>query len=325
MLGRSPVLVLALFFLSGVAPVSAQDFPKRVVRLVVPYPAGGGVDNLARPIAERLSQLWKQPVIIENKPGASTMIAGKSVATAAADGYALLFTTDSSITSNPFLFKSMSFDPIKELAPVTQLVDLHQFVLINPKVKAKSMGELVDLAKREPDALTYGSYGVGSQPHLLFEMLRKQTGAPIRQIPYRGIAPAVTAAIAGEVQLTLGSLSVSAGHLETGRLRALAISRPNRLTSRPEIPTLEEAGYPGIDPRSWYGLFAPAGTPRPIIEKIRNDMAAIMQEGDFKARHIDALGYTGIGSTPAEFAEFIRKDLAYKENLIKVTGVSAEQ
>jgi tripartite-type tricarboxylate transporter receptor subunit TctC len=324
MLGRSPVLVLALF-LSGIAPVSAQDFPKRVVRLVVPYPAGGGVDNLARPMAERLSQLWKQPVIIENKPGASTMIAGKSVATAAADGHTLLFTTDSSITSNPFLFKSMSFDPIKELAPVMQLVDLHQFVLINPRVKAKSMSELVELAKREPDTLTYGSYGVGSQPHLLFEMLRKQTGAPIRQIPYRGIAPAVTAAIAGEVQLTLGSLSVSAGHLDTARLMALAISRPRRLSSRPEIPTLEEAGYSGIDPRSWYGLFAPAGTPPPIIEKIRNDIAAIMQEADFKARHIDALGYTGIGSTPTEFGEFIRRDMAYKENLIRVTGITAEQ
>jgi len=308
-----------------VLEVVAEEFPSRVVRLVVPYPAGGGVDNLARPLADRLSQVWNQPVIIENKPGASTMIGGKNVAGAPPDGYALLFTTDSTITSNPFLFTRAGFDPVKELAPITQLVDLHQFVLANPTVKVRSMNELVELAKREPDALNYGSYGIGSQPHLLFEMLRKQTGAQIRQISYRGIAPAVTAVLAGEIQLTLGSLSVSAGYLDTGKLVPLAISRARRLSARPEIPTLAEAGYPDIDPRSWYGLFAPAGTPRAIIEKIQRDVTAVLLEPAFKARHVDALGYTGVGSTPAAFSEFIRQDLGYKENLIKVTGITAEQ
>jgi tripartite-type tricarboxylate transporter receptor subunit TctC len=303
----------------------AEEFPTKTVRLVVPYPAGGGVDNLARPLAERLSQTWKQPVIIENKPGASTMIGAKSVAGASADGYTLLFTTDSTITSNPFLFKNLSFDPIKELMPVTQLVDLHQFVLANPTVAARSMQALVELAKREPDKLNYGSYGIGSQPHLLFEMLRKETGAQIRQISYRGIAPAVTAVLAGDVQLTLGSLSVSAGHIDSGKLVPLAISRKSRLSMRPDVPTLIEAGYPGIDPRSWYGLFAPAGTPPALVEKVQKDVAQILRDPEFKPRHIDSLGYTGGGSTPAEFAAFIRQDLAYKEHLIKVTGITAEQ
>jgi tripartite-type tricarboxylate transporter receptor subunit TctC len=325
-MSRIVAVVAALHVLPACVPeAAAEEFPARMVRLVVPYPAGGGVDNLARPLADRLSQLWSQPVIIENKPGASTMIGGKSVAGAPPDGYALLFTTDSTITSNPFLFTRAGFDPVQELAPITQLVDLHQFVLANPAVKVRSMNELVELAKREPDALNYGSYGIGSQPHLLFEMLRKQTGAQIRQISYRGIAPAVTAVLAGEIQLTLGSLSVSAGYIDVGKLVPLAISRARRLTARPEIPTLAEAGYPDIDPRSWYGLFAPAGTLPAIIDKVQRDVAAVLQEPAFKARHVDALGYTGIGSTPAEFSEFIRRDLGYKENLIKVTGITAEQ
>jgi tripartite-type tricarboxylate transporter receptor subunit TctC len=152
--------------------IFAQDYPTRVIKLIVPYPAGGGVDNLARPMADRLSQLFGQPVIVENKAGASTMIGGESVARAAPDGYTLLFTTDSSITSNPFLFKKMPFDPLKELSPVTQLVDLHQMVLLNPSVEAHTLNELVALAKAKPNALNYGSYGPGSQPNLLFEMLR---------------------------------------------------------------------------------------------------------------------------------------------------------
>lgn len=304
---------------------AAEEFPTKLVRLILPYPAGGGVDNLARPLVERLSQTWKQTVIIENKPGASTIVGSKSAAGSPADGYTILFTTDSTITSNPFLFKNVGFDPIKELMPVTQLVDLHQFVLANPAVPARSMKELVELAKREPDKLNYGSYGVGSQPHLLFEMLRKETGAQIRQISYRGIAPAVTATLAGDVQFTLGSLSVSAGHIDSGKLVPLAISRKERLPGRPAVPTLIEAGYPNIDPRSWYGLFAPAGTPAAIVEKVQKDVAAILRDPEFKARHIDALGYTGIGSSPAEFAAFIRQDLSYKEHLIRVTGITAEQ
>src|SRR5471030_2189638 len=192
-------LVLAL---AGVVPAgtaSGQEFPNqfpsRLIKLIVPYPPGGGVDGLARPIAERLGRLWGQSVIIENKPGAATMIGGAEVARSPADGHTLLFTSDSSITSNPHLFKKMLYDPVNELAPVTQAIELHQFVLVHPSVVANTMKELVAEAKQKPGALNYGSYGNGSQPHLLFEMLRKQTGAQIQQIAYRGIAPAITATL----------------------------------------------------------------------------------------------------------------------------------
>jgi tripartite-type tricarboxylate transporter receptor subunit TctC len=208
-----PVVSALVAVLPNIA--AAQEFPSRVVKLVVPYAAGGGVDGLARPLAERLGRVWGQTVIVENKPGASTMIGGAEVARSSPDGHTLLFTSDSSITSNPHLFKKMSYDPIKELAPVTQLIDLHQFVLLNPSVSPNTMKELVSLAKEKPNEMNYGSFGNGSQPHLLFEMLRKETGARIQQVSYRGIAPAITAALAGEVQMTLGSVSVAAGHIES--------------------------------------------------------------------------------------------------------------
>jgi tripartite-type tricarboxylate transporter receptor subunit TctC len=321
---RLTLPALAACIVALATGAAAQDFPNRIVKLVVPYPAGGGVDNLARPLAEQLGKRWGQSVIIENKPGASTMIGGESVARAPADGYTLLFTSDSSITSNPFLFKKMTYDPAKELTPVTQLVDLHQMVLAHPSVPANTLKELVALAKEKPNTLNYGSYGIGSQPHLLFEMLRKETGAQIQQVSYRGIAPAVTAVLANEVQFTLGSLSVSAQHIEAGKMKPLAVSRPARLPSQPNVPTLKEAGFPDIDPRSWYGIFAPAGTPADVVTKISKDVAAVLADPAFKERYVDSLGYTGVGSTPQAFSAFIAVDMAYKKNLIAVTGITAE-
>jgi tripartite-type tricarboxylate transporter receptor subunit TctC len=310
--------------LTGADAGRAQDFPTRLVRIVVPYPAGGGVDGLARPIADRLSRLWGQSVIIENKPGAATMIGGADVARAAADGHTLLFTSDSSITSNPHLFKKMTYDPIKELVPVTQLINLNQFVLVHPSVSANTMKELVVLAKQKPGALDYGSYGKGSQPHLLFEMLHKETGAKIQQISYRGIAPAITATLAGEVQMTLGSVAVAAGHIASKRLKALAIGREQRLPSHPEIPTLREAGFADIEPLSWFGLFAPAGAPPAVIEKIQKAVADTLQDPEFKSRFIDQAGHTGVGSTSAEFAKFIQQDFAAKGRMIEAAGIEPE-
>ena len=320
-------MIAISLLIAGVLPgdrAGAQEFPTRIVKLVVPYPPGGGVDGLARPFAERLSRIWGQTVIVENKPGASTMIGGADVARAPADGHTLFFTTDSSITSNPHLFKKMMYDPIKELVGVTQLIDLHQLVLVHPSVSANSMQELVMLAREQPDKLNYGSYGVGSQPHLLFEMLQKETGIKIQQVSYRGIAPAITAVIAGDVQMTLGGVSVAAGHIAGGRLKPLALSRATREKTLPNTPTLREAGFPNIDPRSWFGLFAPAGTPPAMVAKISRDVAVLLNEPEFKARFIDGPGFTGVGSTPAEFAKFIEEDFAYKRNLIAVTGITAE-
>lgn len=305
---------------SLIAPASAQDFPNRLVRIVVPYPAGGGVDGMARALGEGLSQIWKQPVIIENKPGASTMIGGEFVARAPADGYTLLLTSDSSITSNPFLFPNAKFDPVKDFAPITQLIELNQLVVLHPSVQANSLKELVALSKEKKGALNYGSYGVGSQPHLLFEMLRAQAGAELMQIPYRGIAPAITATIAGDVQMTLGGWSVTAGHIQSGKLKAIAISKKERQKELPDVPTLKEAGFPDIDPQSWFGLFATAGTPKAVIEKIQKDVAQVFTQPEFQKR-LQTLAFEPVASTPDAFAKFIAEDLAYKKKLIETTGI----
>lgn len=317
------IAISALLF-AATATASAQDFPSGPVRLVVPYPAGGGVDGMARPIADRLTKLWGKPVVVDNRAGGSTIIGSDAVAKAAPDGLTLLFTSDSSITSNPHLFTSMPFDPVKDLVPVTQLIDLHQMVVVHPSVSANTMQELVALAKAKPNELNYGSYGAGSQPNLLFESLRVQTGAQIAHIPYKGIAPAIAATLAGEVQMTLGGAATTAGHTASGRMKALAIGRAQRLPQHPNVPTLREAGFPDVDPRSWFGIFAPRGTPKAIVEKIRNDVVRVITDPDFDAREITGKGYTAVGSTPDEFAAFVRTDLEYKGKMIKSAGIKAE-
>lgn len=326
MLTRSMLPVITAFGLTllAISGAQAQEFPSSTVKIIVPYAPGGGIDNLARPIADRLSRAWGQSVIIENKPGAASMIGGAEVARARPDGHTLLFTSDASITSVPHLFKEMLFDPIKELAPVTQVIDLHHFVLVHPSVAANSMKELVEAAMAKPNAMNYASFGPGTQPHLMFEMLHKISGAEIQQIIYKGTAPAVTATMAGEVQMTLGSVSVAAGHIEAKTLKAIAINRPTRLPAHPQVPTLAEAGYPTIGPKSWFGIFAPAATPPAVVAKIQNAIATIINEPDFKAKYIDSAGHTGVGSTPAEFATLIAEDLAAKREMIAAAGIAAQ-
>jgi tripartite-type tricarboxylate transporter receptor subunit TctC len=317
---RTLVVAAAAF----ASPAFAQDFPNRAVKIVVPYPAGGGVDGMARAIADRLTKAWGQPVVIENKGGAATMIGGEAVARSAPDGYTMLLTSDSSITSNPFLFKTMSYDPAKELAPVTQLIDLHQMVVVHPTVPVSSLKELVAYGKANPAALNYGSYGNGSQPHLLFETLKAQTGVPILQVPFRGIAPAITATLANDVQMTLGGAATTGAYTNAGKLKALAIGRPQRLKSFPDVPTLAESGFPDADPRSWFGVFVPAGTPKDIVKKLSSDIAIILKEPEFRERYVDSNGYTGIGSTPEEFATFLANDLTYKRSMIERAGIKPE-
>lgn len=302
----------------------AQTYPTKPVRIVVPYPPGGGVDGMARPLAERLSAKWGQPVIVDNKAGAATIIGAEFVAKATPDGYTLLLTSESTITSNPYIYPKLSYDPIKELAPVTQLIGLPQMVVAHPSVPAGSLKALVELARANPGQLNYGSYGSGSQPHLLFEGLKAQTGVAITQVPYKGIAPAVSATLAGEVQLTMAGASVSRGHIQAGKLKPLAIARSERLALMPEVPTLREAGFAEIDPRSWFGLFVTGGTPREIIAKIHQDVIAVFADPEFRDRHMLQRGFDPVLSTPEEFAVFIQEDLQQKARLIKLSGAKAE-
>lgn len=320
-----PFHVIALLSaLVAVPSALAQAWPSKPVKIVVPYPPGGGVDGLARPIAERLTQRWGQPVVVENKAGAATIIGAESVAKAPADGYTLLLTSESTITSNPHIYLKLPYDAVRELAPVTQLIGLPQMVVAHPSLPASSLRELVELAKAKPNTVNYGSYGSGSQPHLLFESLKAQTGAALTHVPYKGIAAAVTAVVAGEVQLTMAAASLARAQIQAGKMKAIAIARASRQSIMPDVPTLREAGFPDIDPQSWFGLFATGGTPREIVQKIQTDVAALFADAEFRERHMLQRGFDPVLSTPEDFAKFIQADMQVKARLIKVSGAKAE-
>jgi len=305
--------------------VGAQPFPTQNVRIVVPYAPGGGIDSMARVLAERLQQKWGKPVIVENKPGASTIIGTVTVTKAQPDGHTLLLTSEATVTSNPFLFDKLPYDSIRDLVPISELVSLPQMVVANPSVPASSLKELVALAQAKPDLLSYASYGSGSLPHLLFEGINVRSGVTMRQIPYKGIAPAVTAVLGGEVQLTLAGVPAAEGHLRAGKLKALAIARRERLPAMPQVPTLSESGFGDIDPHeSWFGLFVTGGTPPQIVQKIARDVAAVAEDPTFIERYVTSRGFDPVFSKPESFAEFIQADRSRKEKLIRLTGAKAE-
>jgi tripartite-type tricarboxylate transporter receptor subunit TctC len=317
-------LAVAVTFSALMGSAVAQTYPSGTVRLVVPYPPGGGVDGLARPLAERLSALWGKPVIVENRAGAATIIGSDFVAKSKPDGLTLLFTTDSSITSNPHLFASLPFDPMKDLVPVTQLIDLYQMIVVNPAVKANTMKEFVALAKTSSKPMAYGSFGAGSQPNLLFEALKQQSGIDLTHVPYKGIAPSIQATVANEVQATLGSPAVAGPQMKGGKMKALAIAAQKRSPLHPEVPTLSEAGFTEISLRSWFGILAPKGTPSDIIEKISKDVTQVMSNPEFDSVQVTGRGFSLVASTPAEFAAMIADDYKQKGQIIKAAGIKVD-
>ncbi|MCK9513442.1 MAG: tripartite tricarboxylate transporter substrate binding protein [Pigmentiphaga sp.] len=303
--------------------VAANDYPSDTVRLVVPFPPGGSLDTMGRPLADHLRKRWNKPVIVDNRPGASTIIGTDAVAKAAPDGLTLLFTADVSITSNPFLFNKLPFDPIQDLVPIVQLINSPMILAINPSLEVDTLQELVDLAKREPHRINYASFGTGTPAHLLFEALRAKTGAELTHIPYKGYGPALHATLSGEVPITLVS-AMSGPYFDAGKLKPIAIDRDQRSPLYPDLPTFTEAGYGDIGLRAWFGMFAPKGTPQAIIDQVRDDVVQVLQDPQFLASQVDGMGFTAVGNTPTEFAEFIQADYEYKGDLIRSTGVKIE-
>lgn len=302
----------------------AQDYPTRLVKIVVPYAPGGGVDLIARMLAERLNEKWKSSVIVENKTGAATLIGAAAVAKATPDGYTLLLTSESTITSNPFLYAKLPYDPIRDLVPITQLISLPQVIVANPSVAANSLQELIQSAKSKKTDLNYASYGSGSLPHLLFDGLKLTHGVPLTQIPYKGVTPAIQALLAGEIQLTMAGFTLAQPHIRAGTIKPLAVARATRLAELPNVPTLREAGLGDIDPHSgWFGLFVTRGTPASVVQKISRSIAEITADPAFRARIVQR-GFEPVFSTPEEFSKFIQVDLRQKERLIRLTGAKAE-
>jgi tripartite-type tricarboxylate transporter receptor subunit TctC len=317
--------LVALVLTAAIAAVShAQEpYPSRPVRVIIPYPPGGGVDTLGRPLADRLSRMWGVPVVIENKPGGGTIIGAEVVVRAAPDGYTLLLTSDTTITSNPYVYVKLPYDPVKDFAPVTRLVSLPQMVLANPSLGADTLTELVALAKSVPGKLNYGSYGAGSQPHLVYTNLEALSGVQLTHIPYKGSAPSIQALMANEVQLGMGSGNYY-GLIRGGKLKALAIARAERDPQMPNVPTLRESGYPELDPQLWFGLLATAHTPPAVVAKIGSSIATLFADSQFREPHVTSKSYDAAVSSPEEFAAFIRADLEYKARMIKRAGIRPE-
>src|SRR5919106_119956 len=268
------------FFLSVVLSLScfaAHAWPTKPVRIVVAYPPGGGIDVLARQLADKLTPAWGQPVVVENKPGANTIVAADAVAKSPADGHTVLMTTDATFSINPHLYAKLPYDSQRDFTPVTMLVLLHQLLVAHPSLPANTLEELIKLARAKPGAINYASYGSGSQPHLAGEMLKNKAGIDLVHVPYKGISLAVPAVIAGEVQLTFAGIATSMPQLKAGRVKALAIGGQARSPLLPQVPTFRELGYPEVETHAWFGLFLPAGSPPDAVSTIHRDAKKIIE------------------------------------------------
>src|SRR5437763_3374153 len=312
---------LAALLIVFASAAAAQTKP---VRIVVAYPPGGGIDVMGRQIAEKLTAAWGQPVVVENRPGANTIVAAEAVARAAPDGSTVLLTTDATFSINPHLYAKLPYDAERDFIPVTMLVLLQQLLVANPSLPANSLAELIALAKSKPGTINYASYGSGSQPHLSGEMLKYKAGIDLVHVPYKGISLAVPAVMAGEVQLTFAGIATSMPQLKAGRIKALAIGGPQRSLLLPQVPTFAELGYPEVETHAWFGLFLPAGSPREAVNRIYQDTRKIIEEPEFRQKQLIDKGYDVVGSSPEEFAAYIKKDSAARERAVRISGAKAE-
>lgn len=308
----------------SVVPTLAQQFPSRTVMIVVPYPAGGSTDVLARALAADLSKVWGQPVVVENVGGASSIIGANKVAKSAPDGHTLLLTIDPTVVSNRFLFKSLPYDPDKGLVPITLLARSGQMVLANPSFAANNLREVVDAARTSPGKIAYASFGIGTTAHLMFETVGKREGVQFLHVPYKGIMPDVLAVAAGEVQVTLASPATAGPMVRAGKIKALAIGGQKRSSLFPEVPTVAEAGYPYVDSVIWWGIFAPGGTSEQLVDRIYHDVTNIVKRPDFVEKYLTKFGIDLVASTPAEIAATIRDDVKITAEMVKAAGVQPQ-
>ena len=314
------VIILSLAF---VADAHAQ-YPSKPVRIVVPSSPGNSSDIMARLIADKLSQTWGQPVLVENRAGADGRIGAEVVAKAAPDGHTLFIPNAGVITINPALFAKMSYDPVKDFAPITQVATIVIVLAANPSIAANSVGELVALAKAKPGALHYASAGNNAGiPYLSGALLRDKAGIDVVHVPYKANAQAQQDLLGGQIQFMYDTLAATLPHAKSGRLKVLAVVGSQRSLVLPQVPTLTEAGYPGTEGDAWAGLFAPGGTPRAVVEKIHADVVAVLAQADVRER-LTALGLNVVGNKPDEFAAVIKADTAKWAAVIRKNNIKAE-
>ena len=266
------------------------QYPTKPVHIVVPYPAGGAVDAFARVLTQQLSEMWGQQVVVDNRPGASTMIGAEQVAKSPPDGYTLLLTAELTLVIVPHLYEKIPYDPLRDFAPVVALVSATQALVANPSLPVKTVKDLVALAKAKPGQLTFGSFGNGSTGHLNMEVLQAMTGARFNHIPYNGAGPAMNDVIGGHIDFMLAALSIVKGNVQAGKLHMIGVGSNHRSSEFPDVPTLSESGAPGFEAKSWFGLVAPAGTPPDVIKKINQDVTRVISDHAFAEKYLAAQG-----------------------------------
>jgi len=293
---------------------SGSPYPDKPLRLVVPFPAGGAADNLARPLAEQLSAKLGQPVIVENRPGANTMIGAENVARAPADGYSLLLANEAGLSLAPAIAPitkvTVPYDAARDFTPISVLGQYGSVLSVAPGLPAKTLREFVAYAKANPGKVNYASFGVGSQPHMMMEILSRQAGIQTTHIPYKGVAPALVDLVAGHVQAMISAPSAPLPYIKDGRLRALAYSGDARSPDLPDVPTFAEAGMPDFDARGWFGVVIKAGTDQAILARLRRDIWDIVQSREYRSRAIEPSGYEVPSVDPSAFPRFLSDDMA---------------
>ena len=312
----------ALACTSGAHLAQAQAYPVKPVRIVVGFTPGGGVDINARLLAPKLGDALGQQVIVDNRPGAGTNIANEHVAKAAPDGYTLLINT-AALAINMSLYKKVNFDAIKDFAPISIFSESPNILTVHPSLPVKSVKDLVALARSKPGAMNYSSAGSGTTQHLTGELFKLRTGTNIVHVPYKGSAPSLTALLGGEVEMTFANIPAISSHIKSGRLRALANAGVKRAGQLPDVPTMRESGIKGVEVVVWYGLFAPAATPRDIVNRLAGAVAKITQSAEMRKLLTDQ-GAEPVGNTPEEFSKIMRDEVTRWAEVVKVSGAKAD-
>ena len=305
------------------APASAQSYPVRPVRVIAPFSAGSAIDTLARVIGQKLSDSWGQQMVIDNRVGANGIIGTEAAAKSPADGYTLYFGNIATLAVNPHLYSKLAYDSIRDFEPVSLTASIPVVLVVHPSLPVKSVRELIALAKAHPGQLNYASGGIGSAQHLPMEMLRVAAGINIVHVPYKGLGPAFSDVLGGQVPMMFAGVSNVVPYLKTGRLRVLAIGSPKRSPALPDVPTVAEAGVPGYSFEAWSGYLVPTATPKDVIVKLHADITRTLSIPEVQEK-LTALGLDLIGGTPEEFSALIKTDLARFGKLVKEAGIRAE-
>lgn len=311
----------AVLLACAVAPGHAAEtnYPARPIRLIVPFPPGGSADPLARAFGNWFAEKWGVSVVADNRPGAGTAIAHTLGARASPDGYTLLLGSSSGLTTNPAFGAKLDYDPIKDFSTIGLAAYVPQLFVVHLSVPAKTMPELIELAKASPDAVRCGSPGVGTVGHLSIALLNAMTGAKMVHVPYRGAGPAMNDLLANRIQALIGSVTGTYPQVAAGKLRALATGHAKRLRDHPDLPTIAEA-LPGFTNDGWYGMVAPAGTPRAVVAKVHDEMARALANADF-SKHVETIGMVPAGGSPAELREWIRSEIARWTKVVREAGI----